>query len=127
MTMSALQTGWTMEVDRGPDWLFVRLHPTAATMEEGAELAASLWALLEQHFTYRLVLELDQLPILPSYLIGQFALLHKRIHTHGGLLRLCGLSKENLQVLHRCRLDGLFCHYQDREAAVMGNHPPRPR
>ena len=83
---------------------------------------------MQQHFTYRLVLELDQIRLLTSRLIAQLVQLHRRIEEHGGVMRLCGLSPHNCEVLHTCRLDDRFMPYQDRQAAVMGcERPGRPR
>lgn len=119
--------GWTVDVDRGPDWLFVRLHGPTSGSTEGNELAEMLWNLLRQHFTNRLVLDLDDLPILKSQLIGQLVLLYKRIHADGGLMRLCGLSAGNQDALRVCRLGDRFPSYRNREDAVMGHLPGRPR
>ena len=73
------------------------------------------------------MLELDEVELLHSYLVGQLVLLHKRISTHGGVMRVCGLSPGNQQVLHLCRLEGRFPHYEDREHAVLGQRPQQPR
>lgn len=120
-------SGWTLEVDRGPDWLFVRLAGVQDSDAQIEDLAEQLWSLLDQHLIYRLILELDELPILPSLLIGQIVMLHKRIHAHGGMLRLSGLSDYNQQVLVTCRLAGRFPQYPDRTAAIMGELPNKPR
>jgi len=125
--MLDLALGWTMDVERGPDWLFVKLHGPDNGDAEGAQLADQLWSLMEQQFTYRLVLELDDVPMLRSGLLGQLVMLHKRIHTRGGILRLSGLSDENLLTLRVCRLDHAFSHYPTRENAVMGYVPTKPR
>ena len=58
---------WGVDVDRGPDWLFVRLRPGT---QEPADMADKLWNLADRHFVYRLVLEMDQLNVLPSRLMG---------------------------------------------------------
>ena len=86
---------------------------------------SSLWQLLEQHFTYRLMLELDQIVLLNSTLIGQLIQLHKRIREHDGVLRLCGLSSHNRSVLHTCALDDRFRSYDSRVEAIMGGADPR--
>ena len=125
--MLELAPGWTMEVERGPDWLFVRVHAPPDSAAEKTNLAEQLWSLLAQHFTYRVILELDDLPILRSFLIGQLVRLHKRIHTRGGLLRLCGLSDDNQRVLRASRLEPPFPHYRSRADAVMGHRPHQPR
>lgn len=124
--MVQMAPGWKLEVDRGPDWLFVK--PTCSSYDPDSAdppLAESVWSLLQQHFTYRLVLECEQLPHLHSPMVGQLAMLHKRISTQGGLMRLCGLSDSNQEVLHACRLDGRFPNFLDRSEAVQGNFRPR--
>ena len=42
-------------------------------------LADEVWSLLNQSFTRRLVLELNEVPFLHSYFIGQLVLLGKQI------------------------------------------------
>jgi anti-anti-sigma factor len=123
-----LQTaaGWGLDVDRGPDWIFVRVHPRSG-FDDAPGLAESVWAVLEQHFVYRLVLELDEIAMLHSPIIGQLVLLSKRVHSHGGLLRLCGVSDANREVLHICRLDSAMPWYENRGDAVMGHRPKNPR
>jgi len=118
---------WSYDVDRGPDWVFVRLHPGDGGMIDAISLAERMWSVLEQSFTYRLVLELDEVPIMQSYLIAQLVMLAKRIHVHGGLLRLCGLTTANQEVIRLCRLDGCLPHYGNRGDAVMGHRPLQPR
>jgi anti-anti-sigma factor len=122
--MLAVAPGWELEVERGPDWLMVRVKSLAESLEE-PPLADVIWEALERHFTYRVVLELDQVRVLNSHLIGQLVQLYKRIRQHDGVMRLCGLSRYNLAVLRTCRLEDRFLPYRDREEAVMGC--PRPR
>ncbi|MCC7084664.1 MAG: STAS domain-containing protein [Pirellulales bacterium] len=118
---------WRYDVDRGPDWVFVRLHPNDGGSSDLDTLAERLWSVLEQNFVYRLVLELDEVPVIQSYLIAQLVLLGKRIHSHGGLLRLCGLSTANQEVIRLCRLDGCLPYFGNRGDAVMGHRPMQPR
>jgi anti-anti-sigma factor len=122
--MLALAPGWELDVERGPDWLLARLKCPGRSSGDLAfdtpPLAKTLWAVLEQHFTYRLVLELDQVDLLNSHLIGQLVELYKRIREHDGVLRLCGLSAYNRQVLRACRLENRFWAYHNREEAVLG-------
>ena len=121
-----LAAGWQIDLDRGPDWLFVRLTAPVGH-DPQAPLAGALWQLLEQEFTYRLVLELDDIPLLDSHLLGELVRLSRRIYSHGGMFRICGLSDRNLQVLQMSRLAGQVCHYQTREDAVMGHRPSKPK
>ena len=125
--MITIAPGWTLDVDRGPDWLFVKLHPPEYDSTAFMDLAESIWHLAEQNMTYRIVLEMHEIQLLHSSLLGQLVLLSKRIHRHDGMLRLVGLSKQNQQVIKTCRLDtGLPC-YDDRGCAVMGHRPNQPR
>lgn len=125
--MVVLSPGWQLDVERGPDWLIVTLHSDGAEQGSCPPLASNVWSLLEQHFTYRLVVDLSQLSLMCTSLIGQLVRLQKRICTHDGTLRLCGLSDQNLTVLRSCRLDGYFPIYGDRGEAIMGESPRQPR
>ncbi len=126
--MAELAQGWVVEVERGPAWLLIRLAPPAVGCVDGSDLADMLWSLVERHFTYRLVLECDELPRLDSTLVAQLLVLDRRLHEHDGMLRLCGLSELNQQVLERCRLNGRFPCFRDRSHAVLGNQrPQQPR
>jgi anti-anti-sigma factor len=125
--MLQMAPGWNLDVDRGPDWLFVKLHCDPKNSWDSPPLAETLWALTEQHFTRRLVVECDDLQFLHSVLLGQLVLLHKRLTSQGGLLRLAGLSEQNQDVLRGCRLDGRFPAYDCRTDAIMGFRPDKPR
>ncbi len=118
-------SGLKLDVERGPDWIFVRVNPPES-WDEAPALADAVWHLLEQNFTYRVVLELDQLPLLRSCVIGQLIMLAKRVHGHDGLLRICGLSPHNHAVLAAARLGAYLPNYRDRSEAVMASRP-RPR
>lgn len=121
--METLQhaSGWSTDVDRGPDWLFVRVRAPEAREADASSLAEQIWDLMRQHFASRLVLELDALPVLRSSLIGEIVLLHKRIHSQGGIMRLAGLSDSNQSVLRMMRLEDRFPQYHNRHDAVAGN------
>jgi anti-anti-sigma factor len=118
--------GLQLDVERGPDWIFIRPHPPEGSWGEAPALAEAVWAILEQSFTYRVVLELDQLALLRSCLIGQLVLLAKRVHSHDGLLRVCGLSPQNYDVLAASRLNTILPNYHDRSEAIMASRP-KPR
>jgi anti-anti-sigma factor len=123
--MVEIAPGWELDVDREPNWLLVKLRSPDPTASDPSSLAEALWELLQQHRTDHLVLELDQMPVLYTSLIGQLVLLHKRLCVHGGAMRLCGLSPHNQEVLHICRLDDRFPPYRTREDAVLGRCIPR--
>lgn len=118
--------GWTLQTDRGPDWLFIKPIPPADQQGVEVDLAEAIWERMQQQFCHRLVLEMDQVPLLRSWLIGQLVMLHKRITSHDGLMRISGMSDGNQEVLHMVRLDDRFPQYADRGAAVMG-YRPKPR
>jgi anti-sigma B factor antagonist len=118
---------WTADVERGPNWLFLRVHAPEKSAASCEDLADVVWQTMEQHFANRVVLELDNLKMLNSRLIGQLVLLQKRICTKGGTLRVCGLSDASQAALHSTRLDSQFPCYRDRTDAVMGTRPGRPR
>lgn len=111
-------------VDRGPDWLFVRLRPDYEHLDH---IADRLWKLMNQQFVHRLVLEMDEVDFLPSLLMGQLVMLHKRVLQHDGTLRLCGLTPECAEALHLCRLDQALPHFDCREEAVHGITLAKPR
>lgn len=125
--MQALTSGLSFDVDRGPDWIFVRVNPPEQTAIETPQLAEAVWALLQQNFVYRVVLELDRIQLLRSYMVGQLIMLAKRLHSQGGVLRICGLSSTNEEVLRCCQLAGQLPNYRDRSDAVMCSRPTQPR
>jgi anti-anti-sigma factor len=126
--MLAVAPGCELEVERGPDWLMVRVRSLDDASSESAPLADQLWSLMERHLAHRLLLELDQLQVLNSCLIGQLVRLHRMVSDHGGLVRLCGLSPYNRRVLRTCHLDEVFLPYASRQEAILGSsHPRQPR
>ncbi len=125
--MLQVAPGWSVDMQRGPDWLYVRLRVTESQGSDVTGLAESIWGLLRREFTHRLVLELDELTCFPSALMGELVRLYELIQAHDGLMRLCGLSQSNLDVLQLTRLESSFPHYESREDAVMGIRRSKPR
>lgn len=124
--MRQMVPGWELAVERGPDCLFVSLKASQTELDDQSELAESIWQLAQQHFATRLVLECDSLPSLNSHLIGELIRLKKRFDLQGGMLRVCGLSAKNQEVLRLSRLEGELPTYRDRFEAI-GFRPPQPR
>ena len=119
---------WELDVERGPNWLLVKVGAPLGNPLEMPPLVDTLRSLMEEHFTYQLVLELDEIDLLGSELIGELLALDKWIHTRQGVMRLCGLSPHNGEILRRCWLDSFFPAYRDRLEAVLGRHrPSQPR
>lgn len=125
--MLDLAAGWRMDVERGPEWLFVRLHAPHDSGGDASGLAESVWGLMQQHFCQRIVLEMQDVPFLFSSLIGQLVMLNKRVHASGGLLRVAGFTPAARDVLAIARLDTCFPEYANREEAMLGYRPMKPR
>jgi anti-anti-sigma factor len=125
---------WTIDLERGPDWQFIRLRPPQASARDrrrGGEvrefpLADKIFEKLEQSFCYRVVLELDDVR-LKSWMLGELVRLQKRIDEHGGMLRICGISPQGEEALNACGLADRFPAYPCRHDAVMGQRPTKPR
>ena len=113
---------WGVDVDRGPDWLFVKIHPGK---EYPGDMGDKLWKLADRHFVYRLVLEMDEIDQIPSQLMGELVMLQKRILQRDGVLRLCGLSPRCAEALQFCRLDQTLPNYESREDAILGQRQRR--
>lgn len=126
--MEQLATGWHVELtDRGPDWLFIRLHVDGDSYYEVPDIADRIWSVVQQHFVYRVVLEMDELEFLSSHIIGQLVMVQKRVLQNGGTLRLCGLSPSCQEVLRICRLITVLPPYESRSDAVLGRAAVKPR
>ena len=113
--------GLEFNVDRGPNWLFVKLKTREAAESAVPQIADKLWSISSRHFIYRLVLELEDLEELPSGMMGQLVMLQERLAQCGGALRICGLSPECEETLNNCHIDSALQNHPSREAAVMGN------
>ena len=112
--------GLELNVDRGPNWLFVKLRARETPRAEVTQFAEKVWSISSRHFIYRLVLELEDLEELPSGMMGQLVMLQERLAQCGGALRICGLSPECEESMHSCHLDSALPNHASREAAVMG-------
>ncbi len=120
-------TQWQLDVERGPDWLFVKVRVPKDFRGEDPPLAELVWDQLCQHFVYRLALELDDVPLMHSFLLGQLVLLQKKILEHDGVMRVCGLSPMNQRVLEMHGLGHEMPNYYNRNEALMASRPTQPR
>jgi hypothetical protein len=130
--MQVIETNnnWELNVDRGPDWLLVKATRRGGNVRPEASLAKALWDLMELHFTYRLVLELDHSEDLASEVIQQLALLDEQARAHNGCVRLCGLPQSQRRRLRRTgdsHIFDLLPLYENRQDAVFGHRGPRSR
>jgi hypothetical protein len=123
-----LAPGWKTELDRGPDWLFVKLYGPDGSQADATGLAETLGMLLRQEFKRRMVLELDELLDMPQDLVSEVILLHDALESQGGVLRLCGVSTVHQHALEENDSDCRFIPFRDREEAVLGFYRPgKPR
>lgn len=118
---------WTFDVNRGPGWLFVRVHGPADGDTDASHLAESIWEIMQQQFARRVVVDLSDLKLLRSVVVGQLVQLHKRVYMHEGLMRIAGLNDHNYSVLQACRLHDRFPQFRTAEEAVMSYRPTQPR
>jgi len=119
--MVQIVSDWRFDIDRGPDCLFVKIQPPNHSAQGVDALADDLWSIMVKHFTYRLVLEMDEVDRLPGHLIEQLLALQQRIESHGGMLRLCGLSNTCQKTLATPGTKQL-AKYHNRTDALVGHH-----
>ncbi len=124
----ALAPGWKTELDRGPEWLFVKLYGPDSDAADATGLAESLYTLLRQEFKQRLLLELDNIQHMPRDLVIELHLLRDELEREGSLLRVCGLCAEHEVSLSRSEFSPHLLCYPDRDAALLGFfRPSKPR
>jgi len=106
-----------MRIERGPDWLFIRLESTgqAATCDS---LVEGIWHALVENGAHRVLLELDDAGPIDDTLIGSISRLGSRIRQQGGMIRLCGLSQPDLRVLKARGGAADIAHFDSRAEAV---------
>lgn len=117
-----LTTGaeFRLEIDRGPNWLFVTVHPASDACDLGT-LADELWDVAARHFIYRLVVELDAIEELGYEVVEQLIKLRDRLESNGGALRVCGLSAPCADALEHYKLKGSLPNHPSRVSAVLAN------
>ena len=117
-------------VDRGPNWLFVRFdRRSPAGDRQQQDLAAQLLEISEQHFVYRIVLEMEQVESIDREALEGLDTLRERLAKHGGALRFCGLRDGVARAINDA-LRGEPCNHATRHGAVVGDpdeQPPRDR
>lgn len=109
------------DIERGPNWLFVRLHPLQADIDcamHAREWAEELLAICERHFTYRLVVEMDEVESLSEEMQQELATLSSQLHHHQGALRLCNMNEACQQRLHPPHDIVLRNHLTRRDAVL---------
>ena len=111
------RAGWNVSIERGPDWLFVRLQAGGA-IGAGPALADRLLSVIREHHAHRVVLELDRVDGVDDSLLGALTKVGSRIRDDGGLIRVCGLSTSNLERLKSTGCADTLPHFESRCAAV---------
>ncbi len=104
------------ELDRGPNWLIVRLKTPAGSVEP---LVDELWTICERHFTYRLVVEMDEVRSLSAEATRKFDELRERLGQRAGALRLCGMTDDCLQRFDQEHSE--LRNHSDRREAVLAS------
>jgi hypothetical protein len=127
MIKTAAATAWRLEVERGPDWLFVRLCPDNPRRDLDEDLFERVLHAYEEHFVHRLVLEMDAVPGLSAEAIDHLSWLHASIDDRGGLLRVCGLRPSCERALRRHMKKWRLSSYGNREDAICGVAHTKPR
>jgi len=112
---------WDMALERGPDWLFVRLDTPPRGAADDDTLTDRICAAVREHHTRRVVLELERVERLDEPLIGTIADVGRLVRERGGLIRICGLSGPNLARLRSSPAAGDVPHFESRAAAVVGD------
>jgi hypothetical protein len=110
-----------LTVDRGPNWLFVKLHTRRNWTHELPHLADELWSIAERHFIYRLLLELEELRSIPTGLIEQLLMLNERLADSGGALRISGLTAKCARALRGAGLDAAALEQHAQESGIHGD------
>ncbi len=111
---------WQLCVERGPNWLFVKVKGGGVKVSDMPPLSGRLRSLLEQNLTNRIVLELDRILIPCGYMVRQLEQLDHWIRDRNGVLRLCGLRARYAKALRRHGLGVHLAFYRDRKEAVFG-------
>lgn len=122
-----LLLGWDLEISYGEGWLIVRPCPRGEYATDLVPLADEVLELLERYLVNRVVLVLDGIGMLNSFLIGQLVKVHRTVESRGGLLRLCKVSPNNRRALETTGLGRRLPIYEDIEEAVMPGFPRKPR
>lgn len=109
--------GWAVAVERGPDWLFLRLEPGNA-LASGGVLADRLLDVIRVNHAHRVVVECDRVDAVDDAILDAIATVGSRVRDDGGLIRVCGLSASGVRRLRSSDQTGDIPHFESRSAAV---------
>ena len=112
-------------VERGPNWLFVRVSKDAFKKRKSSHssktLIEQLWELSSKHFTYRLVLELQDVDEIDEQSVDDLRKLRLRLTEQGGALRLCGMPSGCSKKLRKAAQKSHLDDHESRHEAVCGD------
>lgn len=83
------------------------------------KLGRELYQLIEERVHRKLVLDFSGVEFFSSAAIGKLISLNGKLKACGGLMKLCSLRPEILEVLHVCKLDRVFDIRQDEADAML--------
>lgn len=109
--------GWEVAVERGPDWLFLRVERDGSPAR-GRPLAEHLLDMIRVNHAHRVVVELNGADRIDDTLIDAIAVIGSRVRDNGGLIRVCGLSDGDVRRLRSSEQAGDIPHFESRSAAV---------
>jgi len=114
---SSPAAGWEVAVERGPDWLFLRLERDDAGCG-GDPIAERLLGMIRVNHAHRVVVEFDGSDQLDDTLLDAIGAVGSRVRDEGGLIRVCGLSEGDVRRLRSSGRTGDIPHFESRSAAV---------
>lgn len=99
--MIGTESGFQIDVSRGPNWVLLRLSPgESGNAANEQQLADDLWNAVSRHLVYRVVLEFgSEFQTLSPMMIAQLDAFRTRLEAHDGALRVCGLNKNSADTL----------------------------
>ncbi len=111
---------WDCRVERGPDWVFVRLESSRSQLDReiSRPLSDHVWGILKIHLTSRVVIELHDVNTIDDTLVDELCSLEQRVQNDGGLMRICGLTPQNLSKLRSYDEIDHVPHFNSRNAAI---------
>ena len=120
-------TGWSIDLDRGPNCLLIHLRPEGGQCPDSAGLSAALNELLQIEFANRIVVDLRYVPCVSEQLLDELVQLLESVTKIGGLMRVCGLSAANLNARGGAQSSGPLPVYDTPEDALCRLCPGKPR
>jgi len=111
------RSGWDVAVERGPDWLFLRLESGTPGAGDGS-LTDRLLGTIRANRAHRVVLELERVESIDATLLDAIATVGTQVRGDGGMIRVCGLSENTLRQLRKSPAGRELPHFESRSAAV---------